>query len=168
MRLRGLRKTGSAALAFALVAGSAWPLRATEAGATSLFGTVPTTVRVGSSQVVSEKVGGERVGTIPTPTDGKFTFANLAAGDYVVRVLDASGSTVIQSEVARVQPDTAVEVHFDESQTPGLPPLGGSAVGHSGISRTAVILSGALIAGVTTAVVLVANGDEPRPASPSR
>jgi CelD/BcsL family acetyltransferase involved in cellulose biosynthesis len=128
----------------------------------TLWGVVPEMVRSAAAQVVNEKVGGERVGTLPAPADGRFVFANLAAGDYVVRLVDSSGQTVAQSRVAQVQPATATQAQFpnDQMAPPPVVPPGNN-------SKALVILGAAAIAGISTAIVLASN-DDPRPASPSR
>jgi hypothetical protein len=158
---RPARRFGAAALAALFVCVPALPLAAAEA--TTLWGVVPETVRGDATQVVNEKVGGERVATLPAPTDGRFVFANITAGDYVVRLVDASGQTVAQSRIARVQPATATEARFDDQLGPGAAfPAGGS-----GGSKALVIVGAAALAGVGTAITL-ASDDDPRPASPSR
>jgi hypothetical protein len=157
---QAVSRLGGAALAAVVALGPAASLQAAEA--TTLWGVVPETMRADATQVVNEKVGGERVSSLPAPTDGRFVFANLAAGDYVVRLVDASGQTVAQSHVARVQPQTATEARFDDQLAPGAAfPAGG------GSSKALVILGAAAIAGVGTAIAL-ASDDDPRPASPSR
>ncbi len=156
---RAVRRFARAALA-ALVALAPAVSRAAEA--TSLWGVVPEPMRTAAAQVVNEKVGGERVSSLPAPSDGRFVFANVAAGDYVVRVVDANGQTVAQSQVARVQPATATEAVFDDQRAPAAVfPAGGS-----GGSKALVIVGAAALAGVGTAIAL-ASGD-PAPASPSR
>ena len=113
--------------------------------ATTLWGVVPQTVRDSAAQVLNEKVGGERVGTLPAPSDGRFVFANLAAGDYVVRLVDSTGQTVAQSRVAQVQPATATQAQFDDDQmaAAAVVPAGGS-----GASNTLLIAAAAAAAGV--------------------
>lgn len=157
---RAVRRFSGAVLA-ALVALAPASVRA--ADATSLWGVVPDSMRADATEVVNEKVGGERVSALPAPSDGRFVFANLAAGDYVVRLVDANGRTVAQSRVARVQPATATEAVFDDQRAPAAVfPAGGS-----GGSKALVIVGAAVLAGVGTAIV-VASGDDPAPASPSR
>ena len=131
-------------------------------GGSSLFGVVPQSMRGSTTEVVSERVGGKRVSAMPAPTDGRFLFANLAAGDYVVRLVGASGETVAQSQVARVQPEAATEAVFEVDRS--VPAV---AFGGGGPSKALLIVSGAAVAGVGTAI-FVATGDETRPASPSR
>lgn len=156
------RKLTGAALALALV-GASVPVRAAE-GAATLWGVVPDSLRTATTEVVTERVGGARVSSLPAPSDGRFTFGNLAAGDYVVRLMDANGSAVAQSHVARVQPSESVEAIFDESTPPAAVVFGG---GGGGPSKTLLIVSGAAVAGIATALAL-SSDDEPRPASPSR
>jgi hypothetical protein len=154
-----VRRIAGAALAALLAVA---PVPASAAEATTLWGVVPPAARDSAAQVVGEKVGGERVGALPAPTDGRFVFANLAAGDYVVRLVDAAGQTVAQSQVARVQPETSTEARFEDQYRPaGVFPAGGS-----GSSKTLLIAGAAAAAGV--GVGLLINSDEPRPASPSR
>jgi hypothetical protein len=157
-----LRKLAGIGAAFALVAASALPAPAAE-GAATLWGIVPETLRTSTSEVVTERVGGARVSGIPTPSDGRFTFGNLAAGDYVVRLIDVNGAAIAQSRVARVQPAESVEAVFEESQ-----PSPATVFDRpGGPSKTLVILSGAMVAGIATALALTAD-DDPTPASPSR
>lgn len=157
---KAVRRWGGAALAALVALAPAASVRAAEA--TTLWGVVPERVRGEASQVVNEKVGGERVASLPAPTDGRFVFANLAAGDYVVRLVDATGQTVAQSHVARVQPATATEARFDDQLAPAAVfPAGG------GSSKALVIVGAAALAGVGTAIAL-ASDDDPSPASPSR
>ena len=159
---RAVRRVGGAALAALVALAPATSVRAADATTPTLWGVVPETVRGEAAQVVNEKVGGERVASLPAPTDGRFVFANLAVGDYVVRLVDSTGQTVAQSHVARVQPATATEARFDDQLAPAAVfPAGG------GSSKALVILGAAAIAGVGTAIAL-ASDDDPRPASPSR
>ena len=156
-----MRKLIGIASVIALVAASALPAPAAESTAT-LWGIVPDAMRVTTSEVVTQRVGGEKVTAMPAPTDGRFTFANLAAGDYVVRLMGPTGETVAQSQIARVQPAESVEAVFEESRpSPGVVFEGGA-----GPSKALLIVSGAAVAGVATVLALTA-GDEP-PASPSR
>jgi len=158
---RSVRRFGGAALAALLALAPVTSVRADPVASTpTLWGVVPEMVRSAATQVVNEKVGGERVGTLPAPSDGRFVFANLAAGDYVVRLVDSTGQTVAQSRVAQVQPATATQAQFDDQMAP--PP-----VVPTGSSTALVILGAAAIAGISTALVLASN-DDPRPASPSR
>lgn len=161
-RSLALRKLAGIAAAVALVAASSVPAPAAE-GAATLWGIVPSSLLNSTSEVVTERVGGQRVSGMPAPTDGRFTFANLPAGDYVVRLVDANGSMIAQSHVARVQPAESVEAIFDESQPS--PAVVFDRPG--GPSKTLLILSGAMVAGVATAIALTAD-DDPAPASPSR
>jgi hypothetical protein len=156
-----VRRRAVFALSAGLALAPAAPVSAAEA--TTLWGVVPQSVRDNAAQVVNEKVGGERVSALPAPSDGRFVFANLAAGDYVVRLVDAGGQTVAQSQVARVQPETSTEVRFDDQRAPGafFPAAGGS-----GSSRTLLIAGAAAAAGVGVGLLL--GSDDPRPASPSR
>jgi hypothetical protein len=155
-----VRRCAGAALAALLAVAPTASVRAAEA--TTLWGVVPQPMRGNATQVVNEKVGGERVSALPAPTDGRFVFANLAAGDYVVRLVDSTGQTVAQSQVARVQPETATEARFDDQLKPAsLFPVGGS-----GSSKALLIAGAAAIAGIGTAIAITA--DDPRPASPSR
>jgi hypothetical protein len=155
---KAVRRLGGAALAALVALSPTAPLLAAEA--TTLWGIVPQTARDSATQVVNEKVGGERVSALPAPSDGRFVFANLAAGDYVVRLVDATGQTVAQSHVARVQPATATEARFDDQMAP-------VPIVPAGSSKALVILGAAAIAGIGTAIAL-ASDDDPRPASPSR
>lgn len=156
-RAQAVRRAGAA---FAALVAVSLPVPVSAVEPTTLWGVVPQSSRVGAVQVVSEKVGGERVGALPAPADGRFVFPNLAAGDYVVRVVDGTGQTVAQSQVARVQPETATEARFDDQLGPA-PVFGG---GGSGPSKALLIAGAAAIAGITTVVVIAADG----PASPSR
>jgi hypothetical protein len=159
---RAVHRSGRTALAALLALGPVLSVRAAEATSPTLWGVVPDAVRSRASQVVNETVGGGRVGTLPASTDGRFEFANLAVGDYVVRVVDSTGQTVAQSHVARVQPATATEARFDDQLGPAAVfPAGG------GSSKALVIVGAAALVGVGTAIVL-ASGDDPSPASPSR
>ncbi|MET0556945.1 MAG: hypothetical protein ABW221_28150 [Vicinamibacteria bacterium] len=156
---RAVRRCAVSALAAVLAVAPAATLSAAEA--TTLWGVVPPSARDSAAEVVNEKVGGERIGTVPAPTDGRFVFANLAAGDYVVRLVDAAGQTVAQSRVARVQPETSTEVRFEDQYTPAAAfPAGGSG------SKTLLIAGAAAAAGVGVGLLLAS--DDPRPASPSR
>lgn len=161
-RLRTSRKLAGLVAALALVTATALPAAAAD-GASSLFGVVPLEMRNGTSEVVSERVGGQRVSAMPTPTDGRFTFANLPAGDYVVRLVGPAGETVAQSQIARVQPDTSTEAVFEVTR----PGPASVFVTRGGPSKSLLIVGGAMVAGVGTAIVLTGD-DEPRPASPSR
>lgn len=154
------RKLAGLVAALALLMAPALPAAD---GASSLFGVVPTGMRNSTSEVVSERVGGQRVSSMPTPTDGRFTFANLPAGDYVVRLMGPAGETVAQSQVARVQPDTSTEAVFEEYR----PAPASAFVTRGGPSKGLLIVGGAMVAGVGTAIVLTGD-DEPAPASPSR
>jgi hypothetical protein len=157
---KAVRRSGAALAALVLLVPAA-SVRA--ADATTLWGVVPESMRSDAAQVVNEKVGGERVSALPAPSDGRFVFANLAAGDYVVRLVDASGQTVGQSQVARVQPATATEARFDDQRAPGafFPTAGGS-----GSSKTLLIAGAAAAAGIGIGIAI--GSDDPRPASPSR
>lgn len=157
-----MRRLAGIGVVIALVAGPALPAPAAESAAT-LWGTVPTSLRGNTTEVVTERVGGQRVSAMPTPTDGRFTFANLATGDYVVRLMDVNGAAIAQSQIARVQPAESVEAVFEESQ----PSPATVFDSPSGPSKTLLILSGAMVAGIATALALTAD-DDPRPASPSR
>ena len=157
---RAARRCAVSALAAVLAVAPAASVSAAEA--TTLWGVVPQSARDSAAQVVNEKVGGERISALPAPTDGRFVFANLAAGDYVVRLVDAAGQTVAQSQVARVQPETQTEARFEDQYRPaGVFPAGGS-----GSSKTLLIAGAAAAAGVGVGLLL--GSDDPRPASPSR
>lgn len=151
-------RLASSALALLLVA-PPWVAAAPEP-APSMWGVVPESLRSQATSVVGEKLGGERVGSLPAPTDGRFAFGGLASGDYIVRLVDASGETVARSRVARVQPDTSVEVLFEDSQA--TPVYGGGAG-----SKTLLIAGAAALVGVG-AGILIGTSDDPSPASPSR
>jgi len=156
---RSARRYAASALAILLAVAPTASVSAAPA-ATTLWGVVPQTVRDSAAQILSEKVGGERVGTLPAPSDGRFEFANLAAGDYVVRLVDSTGQTVAQSRVAQVQPATATQAQFDDQMAPvPVVPAGGS-------SNTLLIAAAAAAAGV--GIGLLIDSDDPRPASPSR
>jgi hypothetical protein len=157
---RTVRRAVATAIAALIALAPAASVSAAEA--TTLWGVVPQAARDSAAQVVNEKVGGERVSALPAPTDGRFVFANLAAGDYVVRLVDAAGQTVAQSQIARVQPATSTEARFDDPFAPG-PVFAG---GGPGASKALLIAGAAAIAGVGTAIALTS--DDPRPASPSR
>jgi hypothetical protein len=154
---KAVRRIGGTALAALVALAPAASVRAAEA--TTLWGVVPEPMRSGATQVVNEKVGGERVSALPAPSDGRFVFANLAAGDYVVRLIDANGSTVAQSQVARVQPATATEAVFDERRPGAFFPTAGG----SGSSKTLLIAGAAAAAGIGIGIAIGS-----RPASPSR
>lgn len=159
--ISALRKLTGLALAVALTAATTPAARAAEGSAT-LWGVVPDTLRSSTTEVVTERVGGARVSSLPAPTDGRFTFGNLAAGDYVVRLMDSTGFAVAQSQVARVQPAESVEAIFEERT-----PSPAVVFGGGGPSKALLIAGGAAVAGVVTVIALTA-GDEPQPASPSR
>jgi hypothetical protein len=161
MRRSLFSRSAGTVLALLLAASPALP--ASPEPEPSMWGVVPEPLRPQAVQVVSEKLGGERVATMPAPSDGRFAFGNLAAGDYVVRLVGASGQTVAQSQVARVQPDTSVEVRFEDSQMSPAPVFGG---GGGGASKALLIAGAAAIAGVGTVIAI--KSDDPRPASPSR
>lgn len=133
-------------------------------GGSSIWGVVPDSMRADTTQVVNERIGGERVSGISAPADGRFGFGNLAAGDYVVRLVDAAGGTIAQSQVVRVQPDVAVEAVFTDSRIPAAAVFGGAA----GSSKALLLIGGAALVGLGTVIVLSAGDDEPQPASPSR
>jgi hypothetical protein len=138
--------------------------RVSAAEAATLWGIVPQSARAGVAEILGEKVGGARVSRLPALSDGRFVFVNVAAGDYVVRLVDASGRTLAQSHVARVQSSIATEAVFDDRPAPS-PTL--SAAGSGRSSKALVIVGAAALAGVGAAIAIAANEDPP-PASPIR
>jgi hypothetical protein len=129
----------------------------------SVWGEVPGGLRAQARTAVLVASDGREIARGTVGPDGRFTFPSVAPGQYVVKVLDDSGKEIAHSASVRVEAERSVQALFEEGRRGGavLPVAGG------GIGKTGVIIIGAGVAGIATAIVIATHNDN-GPASPSR
>jgi hypothetical protein len=129
----------------------------------SIKGSVPAGIE-GVANAVLQDASGKNLSMVPV-TDGKFTFRNVAAGEYYVGLFSVSGQRIARSCSLTLAIGAAKETSFDcPVPVAAVPPPTAAAtttaVAHSGIGRTGWIVIGAAAVGITTAVVIATNNDE--------
>jgi hypothetical protein len=132
----------------------------------SIKGSVPGGIE-GVASAVLQDASGKTIAMAPV-TEGKFTFRNVAPGEYYVGLYSASGQRIARSCAVSLASGAAREVSFD-CPTPAAPPAAppaatptaaATAAARGGIGRTGWIVIGAAAVGITTAVVIDTNEDQ--------
>lgn len=104
---------------------------------------------------------GQIAGTATTSAGGQFTFTNLAAGNYVIEVVDAAGQVVATSTTltlsAATMTLTGVAV---TASAAGVAAAAGAAAGGSFFTSTAGIVLLVAAGGGAVAAVVATRGDE--------
>jgi hypothetical protein len=138
----------------------------------SITGAVPAGLEGVASAVLLD-ASGKTVSMTPV-TEGRFTFRNVAPGDYTIGLYSASGQRIARSCQLSLAGGTHRETSFDCPTPAAAPPPAATpatpataAPGGGGFGTTAWILVGAGAVGITTAVVIATDEDE-GPASPIR
>ena len=153
------------ALSLILVTGLALaglPGLAQDFGPNTIWGEVPAGVAANAANAVLQDTAGRVVATVPV-TGGKFTFLNVAPGEYVVVVQDGAAKLLATSHGISFASGATSKALFDETRVPAAAVSGGGG----GLGTTGKILIGAAVVGITTAIV-IATGDDEGTASPSR
>jgi hypothetical protein len=135
----------------------------------SITGTVPGGLE-GVANAVLLDASGKTLSMVPV-TEGKFTFRNVAPGEYSVGLYSASGQRIAKSCALTLASGATRETSFDCPAPAGAPPAEAppaaappttptAAATGGGIGTTAWVLIGAAAVGITTAVVIATNEDE--------
>ena len=156
-----MKKAISLVLAAALALVSV-PVGAQGFGPDTVWGTAPAGASSAANAALLDTTG-KTLATAPV-VDGKFAFRNVAAGQYTVLLLTATGQEIARSLPVVILSGAEVEALFGTDRVAAVvPPAAGG-----GLGTTAWILIGAAAIGITTAIVIATNDDEPDVASPSR
>ena len=131
-------------------------------GPDTIWGVVPTGATSAANAVLQDSTG-LTVTTVPV-VDGRFAFRNVVPGQYSVVLQSATGQELARSLPVVVLSGAEVEALFGTDRVAAVvpPPAGG------GLGTTGWILIGAAAVGIGSAIVILANDDEPGVASPSR
>jgi hypothetical protein len=128
----------------------------------SIKGAVPKGIE-GVANAVLLDASGKTLSMVPV-TEGKFTFRNVAPGEYSVGLYSASGQRIARSCSLTLASGAAKEASFDcPAPAPAAPApteTTPTAAAHGGIGRTGWIVIGAAAVGITTAVVIATNENE--------
>ena len=129
----------------------------------SIKGSVPAGIE-GVANAVLQETSGRNISMMPV-TDGRFTFRNIAPGEYYVALYSATGLRIARSCSVTLASGSAKETSFDCPAPAAAPvstttPTTTPAVAHGGLGRTGWIVIGAAAVGITTAVVIATNKDE--------
>jgi hypothetical protein len=126
----------------------------------SIKGTVPAGIE-GVANAVLEDSAGKTLAMAPV-TEGKFTFRNVAPGEYYVGLYSASGQRIARSCALTLASGAAGETSFDcpVPAAPAAAPTAATSAARGGMGRTGWILIAAAAVGITTAVVIATNQDE--------
>jgi hypothetical protein len=129
----------------------------------SIKGSVPAGIE-GVANAVLQDTSGKNLSMVPV-TEGKFTFRNVAAGEYYVGLFSSSGQRIARSCSVTLATGATRETSFDCPAPAAAPvsstttPAATTAAAH-GMGRTGWIVVGAAAVGITTAVVIATNKDE--------
>ena len=131
-------------------------------GPDTIWGVAPAGASSAANAVLQDSTG-LTVTTVPV-VDGKFAFRNVVPGQYSVVLQSAAGQELARSLPVTILSGAEAEAVFGATRVAAVvpPPAGG------GLSTTGWILIGAAAVGIGTAIVILANDDEPDVASPSR
>jgi len=128
----------------------------------SIKGSVPAGIE-GVANAVLLDASDKTISMVPV-TEGKFTFRNVAAGEYYVGLYSASGQRIARSCSVTLASGAAREASFDcpvpAAPAAATPTAATTTAARGGIGRTGWILIGAAAVGITTAVVIATNQDE--------
>jgi len=125
----------------------------------SIKGSVPAGVEGVANAVLLDK-SDKTISMVPV-TDGKFTFRDVAPGEYSVGLYTASGQRVARSCSLTLASGAAKEASFDCPVPAAVAPATTStAAAQGGMSTASWIVIGAAAVGITTAVVIATNKDE--------
>ncbi len=160
-----IRKAIASAVVVALASGGFPGLAlAQQPSPDTVWGEVPAAVRAVhmiASAALQDVVVDRTIQTVSVGADGRFAFANVPPGQYVVRVLNTNGETVATSLAVALLSGANQRAEFGDDRTPAYVP--GDKGGVS--AKTLLILGGAAAVGIVAVVALT--GDK-EPASPSR
>jgi len=139
------------------------PVGAAQGLPDSISGKVPAGIE-GVANAVLQDASGKNLSMVPV-TDGKFTFRNIAPGEYYVALFGLGGQRIARSCSVALAVGTQRETSFDCPTPAAAPPAAPAAApaataAKGGIGRTGWILIGAGAVGVTTAIVIATNNDE--------
>lgn len=129
----------------------------------SIKGSVPAGIE-GVANAVLQDASDKTISMAPV-TEGKFTFRNVAPGDYFVGLYSASGQRITRSCALSLASGASRETSFDcptpaAAAAPTAAPAAATTASGGGLGRTGWILIGAAAVGITTAVVIATNEDE--------
>jgi hypothetical protein len=128
----------------------------------SISGVVPGGIQ-GVTNAVLQDASEKSVSMVPV-ADGKFTFPNVAPGEYYVALFSASGQRIARSCSLNLAAGTQREASFDCPTPAAAAPVAATAAPAAatggGIGTTGWVLIGAAAVGITTAVVIATDEDE--------
>ncbi len=161
MKIR--KAVGVAVIGVLASTGFPGPALAQQRSPDTVWGEVPAGIRAAhviASAALQDVVVDKTVQTVSVGADGRFAFANVPPGQYVVRVLNTKGETVATSLAVTLLAGANQRAQFGDDRVPAYVPTKG------GIGKTTLlILGGATALGIVAVVAL--SGDK-EPASPSR
>lgn len=136
------------------------PIAALDFGPNTIWGEVPQGV-TNAANAVLQDAGGRVVATVPV-IDGRFVFADVAPGQYVIVLQDGAARALATSEPVSQAGAAVSRAVFAARRVPAAVATSGG-----GLGTTGKILIGAATVGITTAVVIATTGNE-GVASPTR
>jgi hypothetical protein len=101
---------------------------------------------------------GQLTGTTTSSAAGSFTFTGLTPGNYVVEVVNSTGTIVGSSAAVAVAAGQTVTVGVSASAAAAA--AGGGAAMSSGVSTAVIVTTVAAAAGIAGAVAFAVNNDD--------
>ena len=150
------------ALSLVLAAGLALagvPVGAQGFGPNTVWGAAPSSASTAANAVLLDGMS-RTLATVPV-VGGKFSFRDVAAGEYTVVLNSATGQELARSLLVVMASGAEVEALFGDDAAAA------AVVAAAGIGTTAWILIGAAAVGITAAIIIATDDDE-KVASPTR